>query len=138
MKTLRSRGVNNLSKVSWRARCKIRLSGSRVCEPIQRGHCLCHQTGTNIEAKRFVWGDTERETDLEPPALPFLHRHRDPFSTAEELVSEGNLGALTAASQEHIGLSCSDERKESCFQLFHIPGIVLRQDLVILTNCLRR
>lgn len=90
------------------------------------------------EAKRFVWGDTERETDLEPLALPFLHRHMDPISTAEELVSGRNLGAPTAASQAHIGLSCSDERKESCFQLFHMPDTVLRQDLVILTNCLRR
>ena len=47
MKSLRFWGVNNLSKVSWWARCKIRLSGSRVCEPIHQGHCLCHQTGTN-------------------------------------------------------------------------------------------
>lgn len=101
-----------------------------TASPMKQGHTHRPRglSGVTLREKQTRGlQDCHFSTDTQPP-----------FSAAEGLVSGRGVGAPAAAPQACTGLSCSDGRKGSCFQLFHMPGTVLGQDLVILTNCLRR
>lgn len=70
MRKLRSWGANNLSKVSWWARCKIRHSGSRTYVSILQGRSLSQEIGTH--RSQGLIGVTLRETDRQGTPSPAM------------------------------------------------------------------